>query len=243
AVGGVVLVLLLAIQLPRIFGGSSSSAALPAETSATPALASDPTSAAPTAGEEVVARERATSTKLRSFSLFAGKDPFIQKVTLVGVTSGSATSGSATSGSATSERAASGEATGGGGRNAGTATTVESGSSEPPAKASFTQAAQATVIRVNGVPEALELGATFPSTDPVLVLVAENPAKREVRIGVVGGRYASGARTVTLRMGKPLVLENTATGATYRLVLVSVGDGSSARAESARERSGAAGGD
>lgn len=226
AVGSLVLVVLLAIQLPRVLGGSSSTAAEPATRSETASSTSGPPSAVPTAGQAAAAEAplvspAATSTKLRSFSLFAGTDPFVQKVALMG-----AASGGAASGSPPAERAAPEGRSGRSARKAATAAAVESRSEATPAKASFTQAAQATVIRVNGVPEALELGATFPANDPVLVLVAENPGKREVRIGIVGGTYANGARTVSLRVGKPLVLENTATGATYRLVLVAVGDGS-----------------
>jgi hypothetical protein len=76
---------------------------------------------------------------------------------------------------------------------------------------------------VNGTRQALEPGAAFPAADPVFVLVAENPAKKTAIIGVVGGAYASGARTTRLRVGKPLVLVNTTTGARYRVLLVAVG--------------------
>lgn len=228
AVGSLVLVVLLAIQLPRVLGGSSSSAAEPATTSETAISTSGPASSVPRAGQAAVveaplAIPAATSWKLRSFSLFVGRDPFVQKVALVG-----AASGGAASGSPAAERPSPGGRSDRSARKAApeAPAPIAARPEATPAKASFTQAAQATVIRVNGVPQALEVGATFPATDPVLVLVAENPGKREVRIGIVGGTYANGARTVALRVGKPLLLENTATGATYRLVLVAVGDGS-----------------
>ena len=86
-------------------------------------------------------------------------------------------------------------------------------------------AAAVTVISVNGVRQALEPGGAFPAADPVFVLVAENPAAKTAVIGVRGGAYANGARTTRLKVGKPLVLVNTTTGARYRIVLVAVGTG------------------
>jgi hypothetical protein len=82
-----------------------------------------------------------------------------------------------------------------------------------------------TVISVNGARQTLVPGAAFPAADPVFVLVAEQPGAKSVVVGVAGGAYASGDRTTKLRVGKPLVLVNTATGARYRLVLVAVGNG------------------
>ena len=82
-----------------------------------------------------------------------------------------------------------------------------------------------TVISVNGARQTLEPGVAFPAADPVFVLVAEQPDAKTVVIGVAGGEYKSGDRTTKLKVGKPLVLVNTATGARYRLVLVAVGNG------------------
>jgi hypothetical protein len=42
---------------------------------------------------------------------------------------------------------------------------------------------------------------------------------------VAGGAYSSGARTTKLKVGKPLTLVNTTTGARYRVVLIAVGGG------------------
>ena len=82
-----------------------------------------------------------------------------------------------------------------------------------------------TVISVNGARQTLSAGSAFPATDPVFVLVAENVKAKTVVIGVVGGAYKNGSPTTKLKVGKPLVLVNTTTGARYRLVLVSVGTG------------------
>ena len=88
-----------------------------------------------------------------------------------------------------------------------------------------TDAAAVTVISVNGARQTLVPGAAFPAADPVFVLVAEQPQAKTVVIGIAGGAYASGAPTTKLKVGKPLVLVNTTTGARYRLVLVAVGNG------------------
>jgi len=82
-----------------------------------------------------------------------------------------------------------------------------------------------TVISVNGARQALDAGAVFPAADPVFVLIAENPKAKTVTVGIAGGSYANGAGGTKLRIGKPLVLVNTTTGARYKLVLVAVGQG------------------
>ena len=46
-----------------------------------------------------------------------------------------------------------------------------------------------------------------------------------MQIGIAGGAYSSGDKATTLKVGKPLTLVNTATGAKYKIVLVSVGSG------------------
>jgi hypothetical protein len=66
---------------------------------------------------------------------------------------------------------------------------------------------------------------TFPTSDPVFVLVSEQPEAKSVVVGVVGGAYAGGSKTTKLKVGKPLTLVNTTTGAKYRISLVSVGSG------------------
>ena len=82
-----------------------------------------------------------------------------------------------------------------------------------------------TVVSVNGARQVLVAGRAFPSADPVFVLVAEQAGAKSVTVGIAGGAYKDGAQTTKLKVGKPLVLVNTTTGARYRLVLVSVGTG------------------
>ncbi len=65
----------------------------------------------------------------------------------------------------------------------------------------------------------------FPAGDPLFVLVAEKPGSKSVVVGIAGGAYTGGHKTATLKVGKPLTLVNTTTGARYKISLVSVGSG------------------
>jgi hypothetical protein len=211
AVGGVFLLVLLAIQLPKILGGSSGSEAASETTPAATTPATTPATTRPTPSPPsspaaglggAVSFSSSEQAKLRAFTVFSRKDPFVQQV----VTPSGSSSGSASGTSSKGETKPSEEKT-------------------PSQEFATGPKASVTVIRVNGVPEPVTPGAAFPSADPVFVLVAEQPRKKTVTIGIAGGAYASGQKTIALAVGKAVVLENTATGATYRLVLVSVGNG------------------
>ena len=205
-VGGILLLALIAFQLPRLLGGSSSPAAAPAEGTT---FASDPTGTVPPRVTNVALvdtdrRLGVTPGKLTSFSVFAAKDPFVQQV---------------------ETESPFGEAAVGGAVKDKTTKTTSKG---------FTvgsPTAAVTIISVNGARQALEPGAAFPASDPVFVLVAEKPDTKSAVIGVAGGAYASGASTTKLKVGKPLTLVNTTTGARYRIVLVAVGSGDAAAPE------------
>ena len=88
--------------------------------------------------------------------------------------------------------------------------------------------AAATIVTVNGTRQVLEPGMKFPASDPLFVLVAEKPGSKSVVVGIAGGAYSGGAKTTTLKVGKPLTLVNTTTGARYKISLVSVGSGDTA---------------
>ena len=90
-----------------------------------------------------------------------------------------------------------------------------------------TAAAAVTIVTVNGARQVLEPGMKFPTGDPLFVLVAEKPGSKSVVVGIVGGAYSGGAKTTTLKAGKPITLVNTTTGARYKISLVSVGSGDS----------------
>ena len=215
AVGGLLLLALLAIQLPKLMGGSDSSAASSTttveSTTATGELAPPADSAVPvTVALTDTDRPVAPGPgQLRSFGTFTRKDPFVQQ--LVPPATDEGTGGSE------------GGAAPGGGAGAGakSGTTPSKGFS-----VGDSSAASVTVIAVNGARQPLSPGTAFPAADPVFVLVAEQSGAKTVVIGVAGGAYANGDNTTKLKVGKPLVLVNTATGARYRLVLVAVGNGS-----------------
>jgi hypothetical protein len=202
--GGVVLLGLLAFQLPGLLGGSSSpSASQAVQTTTTPGAPETPatqSSPAPASLVDSSGRLAPAPGKLGSFTLFTRKDPFVQQIVSPSPTGG-APSGTDGKQSETKEPARKGFKVAGG------------------------PTAAVTVISVNGARQALVPGATFPAANPVFVLVGEQPNAKTVVIGIAGGAYASGAKATKLRVGKPLVLVNTTTGARYRLVLVAVGTG------------------
>ena len=213
-VGGLILVLLLAIQVPRILGrGSGSSSAAPTTTAADTAstdattTTSSPQTRAPAGLVDTDRPFQAAPNQLSSFNAFSGKDPFVQQVTF------------------DNEPAAE---TGSEGKGAGEKGTGGKNEQKPSSQ-KFTVGGQpsaaVTVVSVNGARQALVAGTAFPASDPVFVLVSEQPQAKAVTIAVAGGAYASGSRTTKLRVGKPLVLVNTTTGARYKLVLVAVGNG------------------
>jgi hypothetical protein len=221
AVGGIVLLGLLAIQLPKLLGGSESTAAGTTTTATTTAAGE----VLPPADDAVPISVKLTDTdrpiapgpgQLRSFGTFTRKDPFVQQLVSPDDEAG---------------EAGGGEGGGGEGGAPGEDTKTPEKTPSKGFTVGGTTAAAVTVISVNGARQTLMPGTAFPAVDPVFVLVAERPHAKSVVIGVAGGAYASGDRTTRLRVGKPLVLVNTATGARYRLVLVAVGNGGTSTGE------------
>jgi hypothetical protein len=211
AVGGLFLLALLAFQLPKILGGSSATeavattetAAVGEEATLTPVPgATVPTTTILTTLADTRRQLIAGPGQLRSFTVFDRKDPFVQQLEKP----------------ETADDGGEGGGGAGGGGNAEKPPPTEDFSTEDPA------APAVTVISVNDARQALAPGAVFPAADPVFVLIAENPRAKTVVVGIAGGSYASGARASKLKVGKPLVLTNTTTGARYRLVLVAVGE-------------------
>ena len=200
-VGGLLLVGLLAIQLPKLLGGSSSTAAETTTTATTRAAAQSPPGASP-----VALVGAAETGKLTALSSFRPKDPFVQQV----VTQNGL--------GATPQGEAAGKSNGTGG-STGKATKFATGKSS---------GAAVTIVTVNGARQVLEPGMKFPASDPLFVLVAEKPGSKTVVVGIAGGAYSGGAKTTTLKVGKPLTLVNTTTGARYKISLVSVGSGDTA---------------
>jgi hypothetical protein len=64
------------------------------------------------------------------------------------------------------------------------------------------------------------VGQAFPQSDPLFRLVSLT--RRTAKIAIAGGSYEDGRPTVTLKKGKPVTLMNTADGARYQLLLISI---------------------
>jgi len=238
AVGGVLLVGLLAFQVPRVMkqmnrGGSGPPPPPQAVTTTpgtTPSLeapttmqdgstaASSGTAPSTSTGTGSTAALITTSTggaasgELASFSRFESKDPFAQQVQ-DNVSSGISPSSSSGSGSSGLGSAGSVASAGTGGSSSGSGSTT--GSQPAPGSA---------VISVNGTLMSVTVGSDFPeptTSDPNatalfhLVSLTATTAK----IAIAGGSYTSGARTVTLRVNKAVTLMNTADGSRFKLIL------------------------
>jgi hypothetical protein len=73
-------------------------------------------------------------------------------------------------------------------------------------------------LSVNGRPESVRIGASFPSANPVFRLVSVT--RGVVKIGIANGTYSSGAQTVALRLNSPLTLVDSTNGVRYKLLLL-----------------------
>jgi hypothetical protein len=213
AIGGaVLLVAVLAFEVPKVMhSGSSSSSPPPAATTTTDASATGvPVTTAPgTAGAAVTPaastklpnsdlQPQRTKSQLDSFSHFAGKDPFVQQV-------GTAPSTGAQTASATIP--------------ASSGSSGSSASNGAPQKRVRTLAATGSAkISVNGRIQTVRVGASFPSANPLFRLVAISNGV--ARIGIANGSYASGAPTVSLSAGRSLTLVDNADGIRYRIRLI-----------------------
>lgn len=212
AIGGAVLLaIVLAWEIPHVLGGKKSatpatttSATAPADSTTpgatTPATTAGviPASATPsTASPKLTSSDlppRRSKGQLASFSTFASKDPFIQQVkapTTPGATDTSSSTG----------------------------TTSSTNTRNKPVLTARTLARSGAVrISVNGRPESVRMGASFPSSNPIFTLVSVT--RGIVKIGIANGSYSSGAQTVALRLNSPLTLVDSTNGVRYRLQLL-----------------------
>jgi hypothetical protein len=242
AIGGVILLGLLAFQVPRTMkmlhpAEESSPGSAPAATTATtptspiaaPSLAGgNATAVAAPGGDGLVdadAPPAPQSGQLLAFGLFRTKDPFKQQLEVDdGTGSGGTTPSTGTTGSTGAKPSAAptsggavvssgGNGNGSGNGNGGTAPTMRVTSSAPGAVTTAEMA-------VNGVAQAVQVGGVFPSSDPFFKLVKLTP--KSAQISIAGGSLANGAPTVTLTKAKPLTLQNTSDGTRYVLRLLSV---------------------
>jgi hypothetical protein len=214
--GGVLLIAVLAFQVPRTMKMLSAQPPPPAPVAVAPGTTapSDP-SVLPTPGTvgggaspaasgdgtlvDSDPKPVAADGQLISFGRFSSKDPFVEQI---------------------DETQAGG---GGGSTPAPSSPGVTPGGGVVPVSptAGSPGVAGSAVISVNGVQETVAAGGEFPKESPVFRLV--KVVGGEARIGIAGGALASGSPTVTLRKGKAVTLVNTADGTRYELKLVSVG--------------------
>jgi len=228
AIGGVLLLGLLAFQVPRTLKmlhpptDSSSSSSTPAATST---AATTPIAAPSLSGGNVTASATSSSGgdglsdpdavpapasgQLLSFGLFRTKDPFRQQLESTGTTGpAGVTAGKKPTvpKGPTGTNGPTGPKTGGG----------STSPTPPPVRVVPTTA----VISVNGSPETVEVGGNFPSSDPVFTLVSLTA--KTAKVAIAGGSLENGAAAVTVQKNKPVTLLNTADGTRYVLRLLSI---------------------
>jgi hypothetical protein len=231
AIGGaVVLVALLVIEVPKTMKMLNQKPApvsvVASTTTTTPTVTpSDPNSlAAPTLGGAAVVTTTPTATtsdlvdavpvsvdpgQLQTFQRFASKDPFAVQVT-AGSSSGSSSSGSPKSS--------------GGSSTTTTPTTLTPAPSSPSAPSSPPAAPTSATISLNGELESVAVNGDFPTQGTIFTRVGTlfhlvSLTAKTAKIAIVGGSYADGAPAITLKMGTPLTLQNTADGTKYTLIL------------------------
>jgi len=244
AVGGVLLLGLLAFQVPRTMkmlkqsqGTSSSSSSATSTTTAPgstplapPALGGSSTSGASVASATATSVDGVNDPsnplppaagQLVSFSKFQSKDPFHQQITNceTGADSGSGSgSGSGGSSACAAVTKAAAKAAAKKTPESGAALSAKAATAKPAAAAPATAKVTNATITVNGIANQVSVGSSFPASSPVFTLVSLT--QRVAKIGIAGGNYENGAATVTLAKGKTLTLMNTADGTRYVLRLV-----------------------
>lgn len=190
-----VLVVVGAIELPKILkSGSSSGATVVGQTttstSTTPTSSGTSTGGTPasTSGGALGPLPNANgyepgAGQLGRFSLFKSGDPF-----------GSAT----TAANSTSTRPS----------------TTSARSTTTTGQEDFA----AAKIAVNGGTEIVAIGATFPAASPVFTL--NSVTAKKIEISVAGGSFASGQSKVTVKKGRSVVLVNTVDSTRYSIKFV-----------------------
>ncbi len=224
-----IMLAVVAFQAPKILGGDEPAAVAttPTADGTTPTpVATDGTTPAPTPVTAVTGPKavligvpvgtgrpaQAGDGQLQTFSLFKARDPFVQA-----------------QGSPEDPTDNGGGGTAGGGKKPGVVgdgtpgALPNPGAVPAPGVAPQNGAAAPILyatIAVNGVEEPLQVKQTFPKDEPMFVLVSLKGKKAE--LAVAGGKLTQG-RTVTVIVGKPITLVNTATGARYRIKLLYTG--------------------
>ena len=225
-IGGVILLAVLAFQVPRTLkllhqSNASASSATTSSSSTTTSSATGPIVPPSLGGGNATPGTSAVSSdgisdpgvlpapqsgQLLAFSRFQSKDPFAQQLNAGATGAAGATPATGTTGA--------GGQTGTGGGGSGSGGGGGNPQNQPPAKLT------SATISVNGVSEAVQVGGQFPASNPTFVLVSVT--QTSAKVGIAGGSIQGGQHTVTLKKNKPLTLMNTADGTRYVLRLLSV---------------------
>jgi hypothetical protein len=186
--------------------GGSSAAAAPAPSTFTPSstLGSAGTSYTPSSASGLIAAVpvSADAGQLTTFTEFASKDPFsqtVQKNVVAGAPGSTSPSTPA--------------------KGLTTTTPTTTSPKAPPAPAPTS-----AVISVNGELMTVSVNTVFPTTGTVFneagsLFQLDSLTAKSAKVSIAGGSYASGSPTLTLTVGKPVTLQNTADGTRYTLVL------------------------
>lgn len=229
--GGILLVALLAIQGPKTLKMLSpkplpplNAPAAATPTTSTPTVTpSDPNSlAAPTlAGTPTTTPAPADTSnlvsavpvsadpgQLEAFQKFASKDPFAAQASSSGAPASGGSPSKSSGGSSTPTKPINVAPS-------SPASTPSSPSAPAPTSAIISLNGEVMSVAVDG--DFPTTGATFQRAGSLFHLVSLTA--KTAKIAIVGGSYADGAPAITLKMGTPLTLQNTADGTKYTLIL------------------------
>jgi hypothetical protein len=197
--------------------GTTTPGATPATSPAAAIAARAPKSAQTQLAGVVIVTEQPAEPgegQLDSFSRFSPKDPFVQQVDPDANSTGPAATPTPSAPTPPTAAPSPAAPTGIGTTGASPAPGV---SVAPEAPVAPTMA----FIKVNGKLQRVDLKGRFPSSDRAFVLRALTSSL--AKIAVVGGSFAGGDATLTLRVGHKVTLVNTATGVRYVVRLLFVG--------------------
>lgn len=235
--GGVVLLALLGYQGPKVMKmmnqkprppivsaapttpGATAAAPTDPNSLAAPTLGGTPTAAAPATGSDPSSVSLVSAVpvspdpgQLEAFNRLATKDPFAAQV--------------ANGAAGPSGGSSSGSGSGAGSHGGGSSTKPPAVTTPPPSTtpAPAAPAPSTATISLNGEELSVSVGTDFPQAGVTFNRVGAifhlvSLTARSAKISIVGGSYADGANTITLTMGKPLTLQNTADGTRYILTL------------------------
>ena len=194
----VVFVGLLALQLPRMMKSSDTSSTAPVAGSTVQPAVSGSTGTLASSSLTV----GASSARTRAIRRLDAKDPFVP---LIRDNAGSASTAPAAP-AASRPRAR---------RSVRPAAPARIHRTRPAARPRVIKPAAPTaaVIWTNGNPQTVGIGQAFKVGDTTFRVVGVT--RKAMRLRAVGGAFAGGKRTITVRKGHPIKLVNTATGVTY----------------------------